>query len=372
MPVYQRLPKIHFDFGAISALPGELAELGIDRPLIVSDKGLAACGVLAKVMGVLPAAADYALCDEIPENPTVAGVERAMEVYREKGCDGIVAVGGGSVLDTGKAARVLVRHGGNLEALAAAPERIGAGLPPYVAIPTTAGTGAEITAGGGIHATAEDPAFGLRSPHIKADVAICDPELTLTLPPALTAGTGMDALGHCIEGYLAPTVNPPLAAVALDGIRRVVGNIETAVADGANREARWEMLMAALEGGMAIHLGLGPVHALAGVFGIGRFHHGTLVTLATPPVLRYLEGTAGAKMARIHDAMGLDAGTDVATAIERINERIGLPPDLRAMGWRNDDLDTLAGHAAASHFNATAPKVPTREEYRSIIAEMLG
>ena len=164
MPVYQRLPKIHFDFGAISALPGELAALGIDRPLIVSDKGLAACGVLARVTATLPAAADYALCDEVPENPTVEGVERAVDVYREKGCDGVVAVGGGSVLDTGKAVRVLVRHGGDLEALAAAPERIGAGLPPYVTIPTTAGTGAEITAGGGIHATTEDPAFGLRSP----------------------------------------------------------------------------------------------------------------------------------------------------------------------------------------------------------------
>ncbi len=371
MPVYQSIPKVHFDFGAIAALPGELARLGVARPLIVSDRGLVACGAIDRVAATLPAGLDHALCPDIPENPTVAGVERAIEVWRSEECDGVVAIGGGSVLDSGKAVRVLARHGGDLAEIAAAPARIAPDLPPLVTIPTTAGTGAEITAGGGIHVRPEEIAFGLRSPHIKANVAICDPELTLTLPPPLTAATGMDALGHCIEGYLAPTINPPLRAVALDGIRRVAANIEAAVADGADRAARWEMQMAALQGGMAIYLGLGSVHALAAVFGIGRFHHGTLVALAIPAVLRYLEDVVPAKIADIHEAMGLAPGTGTAEAVAELNRRIGLPASLAEMGWTDDDTDRLAGAAAASHFNATAPRKPSREEYRRIIAGLL-
>ena len=372
MPVYQSIPKIHFEFGAIEALGGELAALGIDRPLIVTDKGLVAAGVIEKVKSAMPGKLDYALFDGVPENPTVEGVEAAVEAYKEKDCNGVIAVGGGSVLDTGKSVRVLVRHGGDLQKIAANPEQIAPDLVPYITIPTTAGTGAEITAGGGIHATAEEPAFGVRSPHIKATVAICDPELTLTLPPAMTAGTGMDALGHCLEGYLAPTVSPTADLAALDGIRRVVKNIEMAVADGSNREARWEMLMAALQGGFAIYSGLGSVHVLAGVFGIGRMHHGTLVTLSAPTVVRYLAEAESEKIEHIHEAMGLETGTDVATGIEQINERIGLPANVREMGWENDDHEELSEQAVASHFNATAPKVPTKEEYRQIIVDVLG
>ena len=372
MPVFQSIPKIHFDFGAVNELAGELAALGIDRPLIITDKGLVAAGIIDKVTAALPGNMDYALFDGVPENPTVEGVEKAVEAYKEKDCNGVIAVGGGSVLDSGKSVRVLLKHGGSLEEIAAHPERISAGLTPYITIPTTAGTGAEITAGGGIHASPDKPAFGVRSPHIKATVAICDPELTLTLPPMMTAGTGMDALGHCLEGYLTPTVNPSFDAACLDGIKRVVDNIETAVADGSDRQARWEMQMAALQGGYGIYMGLGSIHVLAGVFGIGRMHHGTLVTLSSPAIVRFLADAEPEKIANVHAAMGLDADMDVATGIEQINERIGLPANVKEMGWQNDDLDALADEAVASHFNATAPKVPTKEEYRQIIVDVLG
>ena len=245
-------------------------------------------------------------------------------------------------------------------------------MAPLVTVPTTAGTGAEITMGGGIHPDSATRALGLRSVHIKPDLAICDPELTLTLPPGLTAATGMDAFGHCLEAYLASKEDPPGAAIALDGISRVARHVETAWADGSDREARWHMQMAALQGGMAIYRGLGPVHALANTFGDADLHHGMLVTVSAPAVVRFYAGLLDPLLADIAGAMGLGGEPDVASGIEELNARLGLPGSLREMGYDKSDLDDMSADAAASHFNRTASVVPSREEYRQIIVDVLG
>ena len=229
-----------------------------------------------------------------------------------------------------------------------------------------------MTRGAGIHPNADSRAFGAGGDHVLPKVAICDPELTLTLPPALTAGTGMDALGHCIEGFLSPVVIPPVDAIALDGISRVVGNIERVVANGFDREARWQMSMAALEGGMAISKGLGSVHALANTFGDEGLHHGMLVTLSMPAVLRFLAPHVSDKYVTLARAMGLEEGADVAEAVERLNERVGLPANVRDLGYAKQDIDEMAEDAAKSFFNGTCPKLPTRDEYAELIRTALG
>ena len=372
MPELLAYPRVLFDFGAVRSIGGELSGLGVRRPLLLSDAGLVECGVVKRVFDALPADIEATAFDGIPPNPTVAGVEAAAEAYREQGCDGVLAVGGGSVMDSGKAVRVAVTHDGSILDYLRDPGRITADVAPLVTVPTTAGTGAEITMGGGIHPDATTRALGLRSVHIKPDLAICDPELALTLPPSLTAATGMDAFGHCLEAYLAKKDDPPGAAIALDGIRRVAGHVERAYADGSDREARWHMQMAALQGGMAIYRGLGPAHALANTFGDADLHHGMLVTVSAPAVVRFYKGRLDSELADIAAAMGQRGKPDVARGIEELNARLGLPASLGEMGYDKSDLDDMSADAAASHFNLAARAVPTREEYRQIIVDVLG
>ncbi len=376
MTILPGFPTVHFDFGAIGALAGELAARGIARPLIITDKGLVAHGVVDTLRAALPGKPDIAVYDGIPPNPTVAGIEGALIAYRTQHCDGIVALGGGSVLDSGKALRVAVTHPEPIVEYLRDPSKITARVAPYITIPTTAGTGAEITIGGGIHPAPGEHQLGIRSPHVKPDLVICDPDLTVTLPPALTAATGMDALGHCLEGFLSNNNNPPTEAIALDGIARVVGYLDRAVADGNDREARWHMLMAALEGGMSIYMGLGPVHVLGHVFADSPIHHGALIAASMPPVVRFYRARGDAALNRrldmVHRAMGLAADVDLATGIAAMNARLGLIDSVRALGYPNDDLDALAEYAINVHFNATAPVRPSRAEYRDILAETLG
>ena len=373
MTVIKNFPRVHFDFGAREALVKELSSCGIERPLFITDPGVVACGVFDTVRKSVPEIASISLFDQTPENPTLPGGERGLEVFRSGGCDGVVAVGGGSVIDSAKALATLALNPAPLRQYSG-PGAISpaAGAAPIIAIPTTAGTGSEVTRGAGIHPNSDSRAFGAGGDHILPKVAICDPELTLTLPPALTAGTGMDALSHCIEGFLSPVVNPPVDAIALDGISRVVGYIERAVNDGFDREARWNMAMAALEGGMAISKGLGSVHELANTFGDGGLHHGMLVTASMPTVLRFLAPHVSDKTVTLARAMGLGEGADVAAAVERLNDRVGLPTTVRDLGYAKQDIDEMAEAAVESFFTGTCPKLPSREEYAELIRAALG
>jgi alcohol dehydrogenase class IV len=373
MNPFLQFPRVHFDFGAISALAEELSVLGVTRPLFVTDRNLVACGIFAKVRDALPAAASYALCDEIPENPTIAGVERALDIYRGQKCDGLVALGGGSVIDSAKAVAVAARHPQPLAHYLGHPERITAAVAPLIAIPTTAGTGSEASRGAGIHPDARSRGLSLGSAHIVPKAAICDPDLTMTLPARLTAGTGMDALSHCVEGFLATPLNPAADAVALDGVRRVAAHIDRAVQDGSDRDARWHLMMAALQGGMTLSSkGAGPAHAIANTVGDRGFHHGTLVTIVLPAVLRMLEPHARDKMRLLAEAVGAPPGKSAADQIEAMNHKLGMPAHLRGLGYEAGDLDEMAADCAASHFNARSAYKPSQADFRATLREAIG
>ncbi|MDH3790682.1 MAG: iron-containing alcohol dehydrogenase, partial [Rhodospirillales bacterium] len=331
------LTKIQFDFGAVSLLAEELAGLGVQRPLLVTDPGIVACGLLEKVRDVLPAQFAVTVFDQTPENPTEAAVLDGLAAYRAGDCDGVVGLGGGSSLDLAKAVRLLASHEEPLVQYAmieGGVARIRAGMPSMAAIPTTAGTGSEVGRGAVI-VMADGRKLSVVSPRMIPDVALCDPELTLGLPPRLTAATGLDAIAHCIETFLSPLVNPPAEAIALDGLARAIGSLETAVADGTDREARWQMMMAAMEGAMAFQKGLGAVHAMSHPLGALpelKLHHGTLNAVVMPAVLRFNADHVGDKMARLAAVLGLAAGAEVTPALADLNRRLAIPAGLAEMG----------------------------------------
>ena len=364
-------PRVQFDFGAIRALPVELEHLGVKRPLFVTDAGVTAAGVFQKVRDAMPRGADLVVYGEIPENPTVEGVERALALYRDRGCDGVVSVGGGSVIDSSKAVAVMGRHPGRITDYMGQPGKIGPSVAPHIAVPTTSGTGSEVSRGAGIHPTSTTRGNGINGPYVVPKVAICDPELTFSLPRHLTAATGMDALSHAVEGYLAKGNNPVGDAIALDSIRRVFEWLPRAVKNGNDREARWHMMMASTEA-MLVAKGLGAGHALANTFGDQGLHHGTLVTIALPAVLRQLDGRVGDRMSELARVMKLEAGRHPAAGIADMNERLGLPGTLKQYGYKLADLDEAAEESHKSFFNHTAPFHPSREEYKSLIREVLG
>ena len=228
------LTTIEFAPGALATLPEALGELGIGRPLLISDLGIAAAGLLDRAAGFLPAGTPRFL--DVPPNPTEAAVDAALAVYRGGNCDGVVAIGGGSPIDLAKGVALLATHPGPLETYAAiygGMPKIGASVAPVVAIPTTAGTGAEVGRAA-LLTLADGRKLGFISPHLIPKRAICDPELTLGLPPGLTAATGLDALSHCIETFLSPRFNPPAEAIALDGAGRIWRNIERAASSGSD------------------------------------------------------------------------------------------------------------------------------------------
>ena len=377
MATISYLTTIEFDHGAVKTLPDALTALEIDRPLLVTDRGIVACGLFERLSEALPSEASWTLFEDTPPNPTESAVQDALARYREVGCNGLIAFGGGSSIDLAKAVGLLATHDGPLVKYAAAlggVAKITPAVAPLIAVPTTAGTGSEVGRGALI-TLADGRKLGFLSPHFIPKRAICDPELTLGLPPGLTAATGMDALTHCIETFLSPRINPPAEAIAIDGAARAMSWIERAFGDGSDRDARWHMMMASLQGGMTFQKGLGAVHAMShplGGLSELKLHHGTLNAVILPAVLRFNAGHVGDKYERLCSALGLEPGTDLAATIENLNRRLGLPESLRAMGVGDSVIPAMVEGALADHCAATNPRPATAEDYSSLFEAALG
>lgn len=370
----QYLTNITLAVDAISVLAETLRGLKIQRPLLVTDAGVLQTPAFGKVRDSM--GCDFAIYSGTPQNPTEEAVDEALLVYRKERCDGLVAVGGGSPIDLAKAVALLATHEPPLAQYAlimGGLSRITASVAPIVAVPTTAGTGSEV--GRGALITLRDGRkLGLISPYLIPRHAICDPVLTLSLPPRLTAATGMDALAHCIETFLSPRDNPVADAIALDGAGRAFNSVERAVQDGADIEARRDMMTAALMGGLCFQKGLGAVHSLSHALGAIKeptLHHGTLNAVLLPPVLRANEPFVGNKYRRLVKAMGLASDAILAVEIEKLNRRLGIPASLREMGVVPAMLSRVVEGALADHSNATNPFQPDAAQYRSILAAVM-
>jgi alcohol dehydrogenase class IV len=374
MATINYLTTIEFDYGA-AARAGEIATgVGMRRPLLVTDPGIAAGPLLARVREAL-APLEPVVFDATPQNPDEDAVLAAAALYRDRGCDGVIALGGGSPIDLAKGVALMATHEGPLEQYAVIQgglAKITARMAPVIAIPTTAGTGSEV--GRAALVTLRDGRkLGFISPHMIPKVALCDPELTLGLPPKLTAATGMDALTHCIETYLSPRVNPPADAIALDGARRAARWIRTAFRDGGHREARWNMMMASLQGGLTFQKGLGAVHSMSHPLGGLKspvLHHGTLNAVILPAVLRYNRSHAPAKLAELERALEVTED-DLAGFIERLNADLGLPPSLRAMGVTDDMIPRMAAGAMKDHSTATNPRPLAETDFLALFRQAM-
>ena len=364
------LPRLVFGPGTIATLPDELALLGVDRPLLISDRGLEAAGLIAMVAQVAPTIAAQFL--DVPENPTAAGVDGAAAAWRAGGCDSIIALGGGSVLDSAKQVAALVTSGLDSAAdIIGRPERITRDICPLIAIPTTVGTGSESSPVTAVHLVAGGPSIGTRSTWLVPRVALCDPDLARTLPPCLIAATGIDALSHCIEGYLGNSENPIIDALALDGVRRVISDIHAALLPEGDA-ARASLMAAAYAGGVAIHKGLGPAHAIALVCGDQHVHHGTVIGVALPHTTRLLMPHVPEKAARLRRAMRLGEGADIGAALQALIISLGIPVSLQEAGYRMGARDELVAAMVASHFNRTSAYAPSAAEYGAILDAIAG
>ncbi|MHA1565355.1 MAG: iron-containing alcohol dehydrogenase [Alphaproteobacteria bacterium] len=368
------LTMIEFAAGALATLERTLIELGLSRPLLVTDRGIVEAGLARRTVAAMAAISPAATFDATPPNPTENAVAAATALFCDARCDGIVALGGGSPLDLAKAVALMATHAGPLGAFA--PSARGAAVitaqtAPVIAIPTTAGTGSEVGRAALI-VMSDGRKLGFISPHLLPKRAICDPELTVGLPPGLTAATGMDAIAHCIETYLSPAINPPADAIALDGLRRAWAHIESAVADGSNMDARWNMMMASVQGGLCFQKGLGAVHALSHPLGALTnpvLHHGTLNAVLLPAVLRFNAQGQDDKYAALRDAMGLETATTPADAIGDLNQRVGIPPGLSAMGVPRQALSAIAHAGMADPCTQSNPRPPTGADYERILAD---
>jgi 4-hydroxybutyrate dehydrogenase len=378
MALINYLTLIQFDAGAIRLVGQECARLNIARPMVVTDKGVRAAGLLDRLTAHLKEGVP--VYDGTQSNPTEASVVEATQLYKQHSCDGVIGLGGGSSIDLAKAVALAATHDGPLKSYAVIEggvARITAAMAPVIAIPTTAGTGSEVGRGAVI-IMADGRKLTMISPHMIPKVAICDPELTYGLPPVLTAATGMDAIAHCIETFLSAAFNPPAEGIALDGLRRAWMHIERATKNGSqDGEARLNMMSASRQGALAFQKGLGCVHSLSHSLGgvNPKLHHGTLNAMFLPAVIRFNAEAESVKrerkIERLAETMGLGGAQDVAPALKAMNGKLNLPAGLRLMGVTEELFPKIIEGALADHTHKTNPREASAKDYEAMLRESL-
>jgi 4-hydroxybutyrate dehydrogenase len=320
-----------------------------------------------------------AIFDQTPSNPTESAVKAGAESYKKNNCDGLIAVGGGSSIDCAKGIAIAATHEGPLKTYATIEGgslKITDSVVPIIAVPTTSGTGSEV-ARGAIIIVDDGRKLGFHSWHLVPKAAICDPELTLGLPPMLTAATGMDAVAHCMETFMAPAFNPPADGIALDGLQRGWAHIERATKNGADKDARLNLMSASMQGAMAFQKGLGCVHSLSHSLGgvNPRLHHGTLNAMFLPAVVKFNAQAESMqkdqRLARMAHAMGLQSAGDVAEALRDMNARLSLPTGLAALDVERTWFDKIIDGAIADHCHKTNPRIASALDYRAILDESM-
>ncbi len=335
--------------GSLARLGDMLAELGVTRPLLVTDPGVAAAGLADRALEHLDEAVVF---DGVRPNPDIELIDEGARIYGDTGRDGLVGLGGGSSLDTAKSIGVVARHGGSILDYEWGHEPIVERIPPMVAIPTTAGTGSEVTLWAVVTDHDRQIKFNVGgTPLIGAHVALIDPELMVGLPPAVTAATGMDALSHAIECFTCDYHQPFNDAVALRAIELVADWLRIAVEDGANVEARTNMAHAATLGGMAYGTeSAGAAHAMSqSAGGVHDCPHGALTARVLGPVMEYNAHTSPERHARIAQGLGVDtSGLDALDAalagvaeLYRLTDDVGIPT-MAELGFSEDEIPMLA------------------------------
>ncbi len=371
---------IHYGPGARHDLPALCRQSGMSRPLLVTDRGSRALPFVGELMALMQAdGLAPTLFAEVEPNPTDKAIAAGAAAFRAAGCDGIVALGGGSGLDGGKAIALLARQQRHpLFSFIYGPplpdDVTAAELPPLITIPTTAGTGAETESTAMVTDTGAVTKRCVWHPAARPAVSILDPELTASLPPKLTAWTGCDALVHAIEAYLVPQFQPLCDGAALQALALIWPNLETAVRQGGDLAARGRMLVGSCLAGVSFLKGLGLVHAISHNVGAAYdTHHGLTNAVLLPAVLRYNRPAIEGRLAPMNQAMGLaDAGFDrLYTAVCGLLDRLEIPKGIAALGARAEDLQAIAERSFADGSRPTNPRPASVAEILTILREAM-
>ena len=350
-----------FGNGSVSEVSAQLEGLGVTKPFVVTDQGIAESGLLEKFKKHVPNLGNNRVFLETPANPNEASVKAASEAYRDSGADGIIGFGGGSPLDLAKAVSLSVSHEGPLWKYTTHHNGVkhSGKTPTVIAIPTTAGTGSEVSRAAVIILDSGEKRI-IFSPNLIPDIAILDPELTVGLPPFLTAATGMDAITHCVEAISSPRINASADAIGASALKDALGDgaLLKAVKNGEDLDARSTMLSVSTRGGMAFSKGLGAVHAMSHACGKDedlRLHHGTLNAVLLPTVLKYNSEFLGDKLLLIKTAIGVPKDKDLVGYFLDLNAELGMPSNLSEMGISSGMLPSLSEHAVTDNTAATNP-----------------
>jgi len=367
---------IRFGAGRIAEIAEACTAAGISNPLLVTDKGLANLPITTQTLDLLEAAGlGRAMFADVDPNPTEVNAEAGVKAYREGGHDGVVAFGGGSGLDLGKVVAFMAGQSRPLwdfEDIDDWWTRADAdAIAPIVAVPTTAGTGSEVGRASVITNSQTHEKKIIFHPKLLPAVVICDPELTVGMPPMITAGTGMDAFAHCLEAFCSPHYHPMSQGIALEGMRLVKENLPKVFADGTDIEARAHMMSAAAMGATAFQKGLGAIHALSHPIGaVHHTHHGTTNAVVMQPVLRFNRAAIEDRLALAAAYLGIEGGYEGFYAfVGDLNASLGIPASLTDLGVANPDIDALVASALIDPSVGGNPVKMTAENTRALLLD---